>query len=158
MYYCYTFILVDYKNHLVTGLKSQFTACAAIWFPWNVILIEIWLQTWSLHLNCFPCFNHRTQVERESSHNSMLIFSRSALFWFISYLAKNNDVLASLLFSAHTLITGVPQGSVLGPLMFSIYTVFICNIFYTFLNYTLLCGPHDIFTIPRHSSWLMCLS
>lgn len=33
----------------------------------------------------------------------MLIFSRSALFWFISYLAKNNDVLASLaLLSPHT--------------------------------------------------------
>ncbi|KAJ8397407.1 hypothetical protein AAFF_G00439560 [Aldrovandia affinis] len=58
-----------------------------------------------------------------SSHVEMGI-SGSALTWFESYLADRSYQVAwrGSLSSPHTLSTGVPQGSVLGPVLFSLYT------------------------------------
>ena len=50
--------------------------------------------------------------------------SGAALKWFSSYLTDQTYQVSwkGLLSSPRTLLTGVPQGSVLGPLLFSLYT------------------------------------
>ncbi|KAJ8402663.1 hypothetical protein AAFF_G00367460, partial [Aldrovandia affinis] len=68
----------------------------------------------------FDTVDHRILL---SSLDEMGI-SGSASTWFESYLADRSYQVAwrGSLSSPHTLSTGVPQGSVLGPILFSLYT------------------------------------
>ena len=58
------------------------------------------------------------------SRHAEIGLAGSALDWFSSYLScRSQQVLVGHTLSAETpLLCGVPQGSVLGPLLFSLYT------------------------------------
>ena len=60
----------------------------------------------------------------------MLGISGSALLWFRSYLTdRKKKVVVNDVFSKSTYLTrGVPQGSVLGPILFTIYMLPLCEI------------------------------
>ena len=69
----------------------------------------------------FDTINHKLLLDKLQSASGI---KDSALQWFSSYLSnRTQTVLVGSSFSSETdLVCGVPQGSVLGPLLFSIYT------------------------------------
>ncbi len=71
---------------------------------------------------CLPLFtlNHQILLSTLSS----LDITGSPLHWFESYLTSRSFKVSwgGEVSKAHQLVTGVPQGSVLGPLLFSTYT------------------------------------
>ncbi len=74
----------------------------------------------------FDTINHQILLSTLSS----LDISRIPLRWFESYLTGRSFRVAwgGKVSKAHKLITGVPQGSVLGPLFFSTYTTSLAPI------------------------------
>ncbi len=68
----------------------------------------------------FDTVNHQILLSTLSSLN----INRIPLHWFESYLTGRSFRVAWVweVSKAHQLVTGVPQGSVLGPLLFSTYT------------------------------------
>ena len=69
----------------------------------------------------FDTINHQMLIERHSSDAGI---AGNALEWFASYLADRSQrvVVGHVPSSEVSLTCGVPQGSVLGSLLFSLYT------------------------------------
>ena len=69
----------------------------------------------------FDTINHRILLQKLSSR---LHLSKSAVHWFASYLEDRYQkvVMGDKTSSNFKLQYGVPQGSVLGPLLFTLYT------------------------------------
>ena len=70
----------------------------------------------------FDTIDHKLLLERLSKWFG---FSGEVLDWFKSYLENRKQAvkIGNVVSNNRTLTTGVPQGSVLGPLLFSLYTV-----------------------------------
>ena len=64
-----------------------------------------------------------SQGTSELKRKFLALISKYALTWFTSYLTNRNQVMRinSTLSNLLRLNSGVPQGSILGPLLFSIY-------------------------------------
>ena len=90
----------------------------------------------------FDYLNHNILIDRINE----LRIEGSSLSWFTSFL---NDVTYSVkvndyISPAIELLCGVPQGSVLGPLLFSIYLRPLSNIISKFPNITYYIYAYDI--------------
>ena len=84
----------------------------------------------------FDTIDHTILLDR---HNVYYGISELALGWFKSYLSGRTPSVkvGSTLLHPAALQYGVPQGSVLGPILFSLYTNQICSIIHSYssINY-----------------------
>ena len=90
----------------------------------NRKVFGIWLTTLS---KAFDCLSHELLLAKLNAYG----FSISALKLIYSYLAnrKQRTKINSIFSSWEEILFGIPQGSILGPLLFNIFFFAICSLY-----------------------------
>ncbi len=101
------------------------------WIANAVVLVMLDLST------AFDTINHEVSLERLSEN---IRISGIALQWFRSYLTDRQQFIwvQSNISTSVSLTRGVPQGSAVGSLLFSIYAAPVINLFDYMVNHTTL--------------------